>query len=133
MGTPTPAPTLMAKNEQTDSPLVETIMNEKEQLLTEKKNGNDGVFSDLKKKLIENLKKLAPDLGLSLGTGNTTANEGKKTAKEVKNLSKYPVNPTQGVTEVLNDANSGLSRKLGAKGNLGDTKEQLVDPDGKLL
>ena len=107
-------------------------MNEKEQLLTAKKNGN-GVFSDLKKKLIENLKKLAPDLGLSLGTGNTTVNEGKKTAKEVKNLSKYPVNPTQGVTEVLNDANSGLSRKLGAKGNLGDTKEQLVDPDGKLL
>ena len=125
----TPTPILMAKNEQTDSPLVQTIMDEKEQLLTEKKSGNDGVFSELKKKLIENLKKLAPDLGLSLGTGNTTTNEGKTTAKEVKNLSKYPVNPTQAVTEVLNDADSGLSRKLGAKGNVGDTKEQLEDPD----
>ena len=128
----TPAPE--AKNEQTDPPLVQTIIDEKEQLLTEKKNGNNGVFSELKKKLIEHLKELAPDLGLSLGNGNTSTSKGSpaKQGKEAKNVSEHLVSPDQAVTEVRNDAAGGAKKKLGRKENLGDIKEQLKDPDGKL-
>jgi hypothetical protein len=126
-------PTPKAENEQTDPPLVQTIMDEKEQLLTEKKKGNDGVFSELKKKLIANLKKLAPDLGLSLGNGSATANEGGNKAKDVK--SKSPGSLTKAVesTKILNDDNEGTNGNFGGKGDLEDAKEQLEDSGGKLL
>jgi hypothetical protein len=127
-------PTSVAKNEQTDTPLVQTIIDEKEQLLTEKKNGNNVLFSDLKKKLIENLKKLAPDLGLSLGnTSTSTGSTPPERAKEVKNVSEHVVGPTQAVTEVRYDTTGGARRKFGRKENLGDIKEHLKEPDGKLL
>ena len=127
-------PASVAKNEQADTPLVQTIIDEKEQLLTEKKNGNNVLFSDLKKKLIENLKKLAPDLGLSLGNTSTSTSTGStpERAKEVKNVSEHVVGPTQAVTEVRYDTTGGARRKFGRKENLGDIKEPLKDPDGKL-
>ena len=127
--TPAPAP----KNEQTNPPLVQTIIDEKEQLLTEKKSGNNALFSDLKKKLIENLKKLAPDLGLSLG--NTTRSQESTVEVEStdKNASKNIVNPIQAVTEVRYEPTKAGRRKTGRKENLGDLKELLKDPDGTLL
>ena len=121
----TPAPA--RESEQTDTPLVQTIIDEKEQLLTEKKSGNNALFSDLKKKLIENLKKLAPDLGLSLGnTSSTGTGPTPEKAKEATNTNQ----PPQVITEVRDDA---PRRKLGRKENMGDLKERLKDPDGKLL
>ena len=123
----TPAPA--HENEQTDTPLVQTIIDEKEQLLTEKKSGNNALFSDLKKKLIENLKKLAPDLGLSLGNSSSTrTGPASEKAKEVANTNEPTA--TQAMTEVRDDT---ARKKLGGKENLGDLKEQLSDPDGKLL
>ena len=125
----TPAPA--RENEQTDTPLVQTIIDEKEQLLTEKKSGNNALFSDLKKKLIENLKKLAPDLGLSLGnTSSTGTGPTPEKAKEATNTNQPTTNPPQVLTEVRNDA---PRRKLGRKENMADLKERLKDPDGKLL
>ena len=123
----TPAP--VHENEQTDTPLVQTIIDEKEQLLTEKKSGNNALFSDLKKKLIENLKKLAPDLGLSLGNSSSTRTvPTPEKANEVTNTNEPTA--TQAMTEVRDDT---AQKKLGKKENLGDLKEQLSDPDGKLL
>ena len=123
----TPAP--VHENEQTDTPLVQTIIDEKEQLLTEKKSGNNALFSDLKKKLIENLKKLAPDLGLSLGNSSSTrTGPTPEKANEVTNTNEPTA--TQAMTEVRDDT---AQKKLGKKENLGDLKEQLSDPDGKLL
>ena len=123
----TPAP--VHENEQTDTPLVQTIIDEKEQLLTEKKSGNNALFSDLKKKLIENLKKLAPDLGLSLGNSSSTrTGPTPEKANEVTNTNEPTA--TQAMTEVRDDT---AQKKLGKKENLRDLKEQLSDPDGKLL
>jgi hypothetical protein len=42
------------------------------------------------------------------------------------------VGPTQAVTEVRYDTTGGARRKFGRKENLGDIKEPLKDPDGKL-
>lgn len=85
----------------------------------------------MKKKLIENLKKLAPDLGLSLGnTSSTGTGPTSEKAKEVTNTNQPTTNPPQVITEVRNDA---PRRKLGRNENMGDLKEQLKDPDSKLL
>lgn len=124
-------PTPSAIDDQQDSPLVQTIIEEKEQLLTEKKSGNNAVFSDLRKKLIENLKKLAPDLSLSFGNNNTNTSKGNIEEKAKENVAGKVENQSQTVTEVRGDNGvRGSRRKMGVKQNLKDIQEQLKDPEG---
>ncbi|XP_028400689.1 uncharacterized protein LOC114523847 isoform X2 [Dendronephthya gigantea] len=124
------SPTPTAKNEQTDPPLVQTIIDEKEQLMSERNNGNNAgnLFSDLKEKLIENLKKLAPDLGLSLGN-TTSKNSSTPGQLKAEGGNNHVTSPTQGVTEVLDDAREKPKMKFGQKAKQEVVEEQLKDPD----
>ena len=129
------------EDEQSDNTLVQTIIDEKEELLKEKKNGNKGDFSGLRKKLIENLKRLAPDLSLPLGRKDARKIGGLVPSDDVRG-DEVETNPKIQVGEhgasvtaeqLWNNSTDSLEKKVKDKGDIMEGKGKLKDFEGNAL
>lgn len=131
------------EDKQNDNTLVQTIIDEKEELLKGKKNGNKGDFSGLRNKLIENLKKLAPDLNLPLRknsarkTGGLSRSDDLK-GTEVETIPKIQVHDHDGseatlsVTgeQILSNGTGSLENNMKDKGDTMEGTRKLKDLEG---
>ena len=120
---------------------MQTIIDEKEELLKEKKNENKGDLSGLRKKLIENLKKLAPDLNLPLGRKGALKTGGLITSDDVRG-DEVETNPKIQVgdhgasvtaEQLWNNSRDSLEKKIKDKGDITEGKGKLNDLEGNAL
>lgn len=126
---------------------MQTILEEKEELLKEKKSRDKADFSSLKKKLIENLKKLSPDLSPMLARNDedqesgTASTDQKEKDRDPKKVSKINVsdrlgnrrNPSPAADKIQRNIASITNEKRKDKEDMSESQGNLSDPEGDVL